>query len=56
MERRLRMMVAGSLAVWVPVASSGEARPGVIDLDNAFRLKAAASPAIAAPMAPARDR
>jgi hypothetical protein len=46
MERRLKMMVAGSIAVWVPVASAAEIRPNVIDLDKAYRLKAATSPVV----------
>lgn len=39
MERRLRMMIAGSIAVWVPVASAAEARPGVVDMGKVYRLK-----------------
>lgn len=49
MERRLKMMIAGSIAVWVPVASSAEVKPGVVDLDKAYRLKTAA-PMIDAPV------
>ncbi len=40
MERRLRMMIAGSIAVWVPVASAAAARPSAIDLSKVYRLKA----------------
>jgi hypothetical protein len=39
MERRLRMMIAGSIAVWVPVASAADARPAALDLDKIYRLK-----------------
>jgi hypothetical protein len=51
MERRLKMMIAGSIAVWVPVASAAQALPRVIDLDKSFRLDAA--PADDAPALPA---
>lgn len=40
MERRLRMMIAGSIAVWVPVASASEARPAAVDAGKLYRLKA----------------
>lgn len=40
MERRLRMMIAGSMAVWVPVASAAEPTPKVVDPAKVFRLKA----------------
>jgi len=40
MERRLRMMIAGSIAVWVPVASAAAARPAAVDLGKLYRLKA----------------
>lgn len=40
MERRLRMMIAGSMAVWVPVASATEPAPTVVDPAKVFRLKA----------------
>ncbi|MFL9841473.1 hypothetical protein ABS767_10905 [Sphingomonas sp. ST-64] len=40
MERRLRMMIAGSIAVWVPVASAAEAHPALVDLGKVYRLKA----------------
>lgn len=43
MERRLRMMIAGSIAVWVPVASAADARPAVVDMGKAYRLKAQAA-------------
>jgi hypothetical protein len=53
MERRLRMMIAGSMAVWVPVASASEPAPSVIDPAKVFRLKAqpdaSALPAIETP-------
>lgn len=44
MERRLKMMIAGSIAVWVPVASAAEAQPSVVDLGKVFRLKAEPTP------------
>lgn len=47
MERRLRMMIAGSIAVWVPVASASEARPAAVDTGKLYRLKA--QPATQAP-------
>lgn len=40
MERRLRMMIAGSIAVWVPVASASESRPAAVDAGKLYRLKA----------------
>lgn len=53
MERRLRMMIAGSMAVWVPVASASEPAPPVVDPAKVFRLKAqpdaSALPAIETP-------
>lgn len=53
MERRLRMMIAGSMAVWVPVASATEHAPTVVDPAKVFRLKAqpvaSALPAIETP-------
>ncbi|WP_186456943.1 hypothetical protein [Sphingomonas suaedae] len=39
MERRLRMMIAGSIAVWVPVASAAEASPILVDMGKVYRLK-----------------
>lgn len=47
MERRLKMMIAGSMAVWVPVASAAQAIPTAVDIGKLFRLKAA--PAISVP-------
>jgi hypothetical protein len=47
MERRLRMMIAGSIAVWVPVASASESRPAAVDAGKLYRLKA--QPATQAP-------
>ena len=49
MERRLRMMIAGSIAVWVPVASAADAAPARIDIGNRYRLKV--QPAMDAPPA-----
>ncbi|WP_158011611.1 hypothetical protein [Sphingomonas turrisvirgatae] len=49
MERRLKMMIAGSIAVWVPVASAAQTTPGVVDPGKVFRLKAAASAENSAP-------
>ncbi len=40
MERRLRMMIAGSIAVWVPIASASEASAPVVDSSKLYRLKA----------------
>ena len=40
MERRLKMMIAGSIAVWVPVSSAAQASPAAVDLSKAYRLKA----------------
>lgn len=40
MERRLKMMIAGSIAVWVPVASAAQAVPGAVDPGKVYRLKA----------------
>ncbi len=51
MERRLRMIIAGSIAVWVPVASAAQAQPRLVDLAKAYRLKA--EPAGDAPALPA---
>jgi hypothetical protein len=39
MERRLKMMIAGSVAVWVPVASAAQATPAVADAAKLYRLK-----------------
>jgi hypothetical protein len=39
MERRLKMMIAGSIAVWVPVATAAEAAPAVADAAKLYRLK-----------------
>lgn len=47
MERRLKMMIAGSIAGWVPVASAAQAPPAVVDPSKVFRLKA--EPAVKAP-------
>lgn len=44
MERRLKMMIAGSIAVWVPVASAAQATPGVVDPGKVYRLKPAPAP------------
>lgn len=52
MERRLKMMIAGSIAVWVPVTSAAEAQPSVIDLGKVFRLKADVAPVVPSPAAP----
>lgn len=52
MERRLKMMIAGSIAVWVPVSTAAQASPAVVDLGKVYRLKAepaADSPALPAP-------
>ncbi len=51
MERRLKMMIAGSIAVWVPVSTAAQASPVVIDLGKAYRLKA--GPADESPVLPA---
>lgn len=51
MERRLKMMIAGSIAVWVPVSTAAQASPAVVDLAKAYRLKA--EPAAGAPALPA---
>jgi hypothetical protein len=48
MERRLKMVIAGSIAVWVPVASAAQATRGVVDPNRSFRLKAAPVPEAAA--------
>lgn len=40
MERRLRMIIAGSIAVWVPVGSAAQAQPALVDLAKTYRLKA----------------
>lgn len=40
MERRLKMMIAGSIAVWVPVASATQTAPAVVDPGKVFRLRA----------------
>lgn len=42
MERRLKMMIAGSIAVWVPVSTAAQPSPSVVDLGKAYRLKAEA--------------
>jgi hypothetical protein len=47
MERRLKMMIAGSMAVWVPVASAAEAQPAVVDPGKVYRLKADPAPGMA---------
>ncbi|MCW4461236.1 hypothetical protein OK349_05915 [Sphingomonas sp. BT-65] len=52
MERRLKMMIAGSIAVWVPVSTAAQASPGVVDLGKVYRLRAEPagdSPALPAP-------
>lgn len=52
MERRLKMMIAGSIAVWVPVSTAAQASPAVVDLGKVYRLKAEPadeSPALPAP-------
>lgn len=43
MERRLKMMIAGSVAVWVPVATAAQAPSAVIDPGKAYRIKAEAT-------------
>lgn len=48
MERRLKMMIAGSIAVWVPVASAAQALTGVVDPGKVYRLKAQPAPDSAA--------
>jgi len=40
MERRLKMMIAGSMAVWVPVSSASSAQPLLVDVSKMVRLKA----------------
>lgn len=40
MERRLKMMIAGSMAVWVPVSSASSAQPLLVDAGKMVRLKA----------------
>jgi hypothetical protein len=40
MERRLKMMIAGSIAVWVPVSTAAQASPAAVDLSKVYRLKA----------------
>ncbi|MCP3731903.1 hypothetical protein M9978_15870 [Sphingomonas sp. MG17] len=52
MERRLKMMIAGSIAVWVPVASATQAQPRLVDLDKVYRLKADPAPEAQSPAAP----
>ncbi|WP_423604063.1 hypothetical protein [Sphingomonas sp. MS122] len=52
MERRLKMMIAGSIAVWVPVSTAAQASPAAVDLGKVYRLKAepaADAPALSAP-------
>ena len=44
MERRLKMMIAGSIAVWVPVSTAAQPSPSVVDLGKAYRLKAESGP------------
>lgn len=44
MERRLRMVIAGSMAVWVPVASASDPRPVAVDAGRLYRLKAQPAP------------
>lgn len=44
MERRLKMMIAGSIAVWVPVASAADAQPTLVDMGKVYRLKAEPAP------------
>ncbi|MBX3594379.1 hypothetical protein [Sphingomonas sp.] len=41
MERRLKMMIAGSIAVWVPVATAAATQPSMVDLGKVYRLKPA---------------
>lgn len=40
MERRLKMMIAGSIAVWVPVSTAAQATPAAVDASKCYRLKA----------------
>jgi hypothetical protein len=40
MERRLKMIIAGSIAAWVPVASPAAARPAACDAAKLYRLRA----------------
>ncbi len=55
MERRLKMMIAGSIAVWVPVASAAQTLPGVVDPGKVFRLKPDPAPEAHGPAAPDAD-
>lgn len=40
MERRLKMMIAGSIAVWVPVATPAQAASASMESGRLYRLKA----------------
>ena len=51
MERRLKMMIAGSIAVWVPVSTAAQPSPAAVDLNKAYRLKT--EPADESPVLPA---
>jgi hypothetical protein len=40
MERRLKMIIAGSIAVWVPVGAAAQAHAAPVDMAKTYRLKA----------------
>jgi len=54
MERRLKMMIAGSIAVWVPVSTAAQTTPAAVDLGKTYRLKA--EPAEESPALPATHK